>query len=79
MTGVKWNKDRPDIEILPMIEDQYHTRGTVRCRPENCCHMGQTNASSLNDFLVKLKCYGSRLGRSLLHLENPCAVNVEYI
>ena len=75
MTGVKWNKDRPDTEILPMIEDQYHTRGTVRCRPENCCHMGKINASCL----VKHKCYGSRLGRSLLHLENPCAVNVEYI
>ena len=92
MTGEKWNKDRPDIEILPMIEDQYHTRGTVGCRPENRCHVCQINASSLNNFLVKLcfwNCYlrvrilrGSKSYATDLyysHLVNPCAVNVECI
>ena len=39
MTGEKWNKERPDIEIIAMIEDQYHTRVTVGRRRENRCHV----------------------------------------
>ena len=53
MAGKKWNKDRPDIDSLPMIEDEYLTRGTVGCSPEDRCHVCQINASSLNNFLVK--------------------------
>ena len=55
-----------------MIEDQYHTRGTVRCRPENRCHVCQINASSLNNFWVKLECYGSRPTRCNFVVCNCC-------
>ena len=70
MTGEKWKNDCLDIEILPMIEDQYHPRGTIGCRPENRCNVCQINALSLNNFLEYVKCYGSRPGRPLL--QSPC-------
>ena len=66
LTTEKWEDDHAKIAILPCIEEQQSsTRGTIRCKMENRCYVCQINASSLNDFLTKLKANAPRPGRPL--------------
>ena len=74
LTTEKWEDDHAKIAILPYIEEQQSsTRGTIRCKMENRCYVCQINASSLNNFLTKLKANAPRPGRPL---EQPPSVAI---
>ena len=71
LTLEKFEKDRKNLEILPIIEDQqYGTRRITGCTSDNRCHVCQINGSCLNNCMVKLKTHGPKPGRPLE--QSPC-------